>query len=62
MPDRFFVEEVTPFGRTVLNKAKFQTMLDEYYRFRGWDKEGVPTKKKLEELNLGYIAAQIGVI
>jgi aldehyde:ferredoxin oxidoreductase len=37
-------------------------MLDEYYKFRGWDEEGVPTKEKLEELNLDYIAAQIGVI
>jgi aldehyde:ferredoxin oxidoreductase len=27
-------------------------MLKEYYRGRGWDENGVPTKKKLEELEL----------
>jgi aldehyde:ferredoxin oxidoreductase len=62
LPERFFVEKVTPFGRTGLNKAKFQAMLDEYYTFRGWDEEGVPTKEKLDELNLDYIAEQIGAV
>jgi aldehyde:ferredoxin oxidoreductase len=27
-------------------------MLDEYYEFRGWDRDGVPTKSKLSELGL----------
>jgi aldehyde:ferredoxin oxidoreductase len=27
-------------------------MLKEYYRGRGWDENGVPTRKKLEELGL----------
>jgi aldehyde:ferredoxin oxidoreductase len=27
-------------------------MLPEYYRLRGWDEHGVPTKAKLEELGL----------
>ncbi len=27
-------------------------MLDEYYRIMGWDKNGVPTKEKINELNL----------
>ncbi|MCX5807752.1 MAG: aldehyde ferredoxin oxidoreductase family protein [Proteobacteria bacterium] len=27
-------------------------LLPEYYKMRGWDKNGVPTKKKLEELKL----------
>jgi aldehyde:ferredoxin oxidoreductase len=27
-------------------------MLDEYYSFRGWNENGVPGKKKLEELGL----------
>jgi aldehyde:ferredoxin oxidoreductase len=27
-------------------------MLDEYYEARGWTKEGVPTKEKLQELNI----------
>ena len=31
------------------------TMLSEYYRFRGWDENGVPTNKKLRELGLEEI-------
>jgi aldehyde:ferredoxin oxidoreductase len=27
-------------------------LLPEYYEMRGWDKDGVPTKEKLEELKL----------
>ena len=27
-------------------------MLDEYYEFRGWDKDGVPAESKLKELGL----------
>jgi len=36
----------------VVKPADFNKMLDEYYRLRGWDKEGRPTKEKLKELNL----------
>jgi benzoyl-CoA reductase subunit BamB len=31
-------------------------LLDAYYKFKGWDKEGIPTKEALKELDLGYIA------
>jgi aldehyde:ferredoxin oxidoreductase len=27
-------------------------LLNKYYELRGWDKEGRPTKEKLEKLNL----------
>ncbi|MHA1651814.1 MAG: aldehyde ferredoxin oxidoreductase C-terminal domain-containing protein, partial [Candidatus Helarchaeota archaeon] len=27
-------------------------MLDEYYRIRGWDENGIPTQKKLTSLNI----------
>jgi aldehyde:ferredoxin oxidoreductase len=27
-------------------------MLPEFYKIRGWDEHGVPTKEKLEELGL----------
>ncbi|MFC2072873.1 aldehyde ferredoxin oxidoreductase family protein [Chloroflexota bacterium] len=60
LPKSFLVEAETPWGTTGISEAKFQTMLDEFYQFRGWDQEGIPTKQKLEELGLGYIAEQIG--
>jgi aldehyde:ferredoxin oxidoreductase len=27
-------------------------MLSDYYRYRGWTKDGVPTRKKFDELDL----------
>lgn len=33
-----------------------QELLLGYYRYRGWNEEGVPTKEKLKELNLGFVA------
>ncbi|MGI9951840.1 aldehyde ferredoxin oxidoreductase family protein [Moorellaceae bacterium AZ2] len=33
-------------------KVELQKMLEEYYRFRGWDADGKPTAKKLAELGL----------
>jgi len=33
-------------------KIDFENLLDEYYTLRGWDVNGIPTKEKLQELNL----------
>ena len=60
IPQRFFVKETGNEPAIGIDPAKFQAMLDEYYKFHGWDKEGVPTRAKLEELGLGYILEQIG--
>ena len=35
-------------------------LLDTYYKFRGWNNNGIPTKETLEELNLGYVAEDLG--
>ena len=37
----------------VLTKGELEEMLQEYYSLRGWDREGVPTRTKLEELGIG---------
>ena len=31
-------------------------LLDEYYKFRGWDSQGIPTKESLKEMDMAYIA------
>ncbi|MBI4616517.1 MAG: aldehyde dehydrogenase [Planctomycetes bacterium] len=31
-------------------------LLDEYYKFKGWNSEGVPTRETLNELDLDYVA------
>ncbi len=40
-----------------LDRAEFEAALDEYFRQSGWDVEtGVPTRAKLESLDLGWVA------
>ncbi|MGQ4911621.1 MAG: aldehyde ferredoxin oxidoreductase family protein [Candidatus Thorarchaeota archaeon] len=55
LPERF-VSETIPDGPSkgmVIHPDELNTMLDEYYEFRGWDKEtGVPTKARLKKLGL----------
>lgn len=57
LPDRFY-EEVLTEGSSKnrqINKNAFYEEIQRYYILRGWDRKGVPTKKKLEELGLhGY--------
>lgn len=31
-------------------------LLDEYYKFKGWNSEGIPTKETLNELGLDYVS------
>ncbi len=34
-------------------------LLDAYYKFKGWDNDGIPKKETLQELNLGYVAEDL---
>jgi len=51
LPKRL-LEEPFKSGLSKGHKIDFENLLDEYYQVRGWDSKGVPTKEKLEELNL----------
>jgi benzoyl-CoA reductase subunit BamB len=31
-------------------------LLDAYYKLKGWNKEGIPTKESLHELDLDYVS------
>jgi len=33
-----------------------EKLLDEYYKFKGWNTEGIPTKESLHELALDYVS------
>ncbi|MEW6375830.1 MAG: aldehyde ferredoxin oxidoreductase N-terminal domain-containing protein [Thermodesulfobacteriota bacterium] len=33
-----------------------EKLLDAYYKFKGWDNQGIPTKESLQELDLAYVA------
>lgn len=45
-----------------LDQAEFEAGLDEYFRQNDWDVEtGIPTRPKLEELELGWVADQLNL-
>jgi aldehyde:ferredoxin oxidoreductase len=39
-----------------INRQKYEKVLAAYYRLRGWNREGVPTAKRLQELGLREVA------
>jgi len=36
-----------------------EKLLDTYYLYKGWNLDGVPTRERLEELDLGYVADEL---
>ncbi|HWD22397.1 MAG TPA: aldehyde ferredoxin oxidoreductase N-terminal domain-containing protein [Burkholderiales bacterium] len=40
----------------VRDEEKEQALLSKYYAFKGWNMDGIPTRDKLESLDLGYVA------
>ena len=36
-----------------------QKLLSEYYKYKGWNSEGIPTAQTLHELDLDYVAADL---
>ena len=56
---RRFLEEPLPSGPARGHVHELDAMLDEYYGVRGWTRDGVPTRRKLEELGLGDVARDL---
>jgi len=53
LPARFLTEKRGGGeGGAADNLPPLKVMLDEYYLHRGWSEDGIPTRKKLEELDL----------
>jgi aldehyde:ferredoxin oxidoreductase len=51
LPPRFLNAPLQE-GGSAGHVVKLDEMLAEYYRFRGWTEEGIPTQKKLTALRL----------
>jgi aldehyde:ferredoxin oxidoreductase len=63
LPERLMTEPLQSGASKgqMISKEDLNRMLDEYYTVRAWDlNTGVPTRKKLVELNLEYVADEIG--
>ncbi len=39
----------------VLGREKVEALLDDYYKLRGWTKDGIPTPEKLKSLGLDWV-------
>lgn len=51
------VDEAPPADHWAVRDEEFeQKLLSDYYTYRGWNEDGIPTRKKLDELQLGYVA------
>jgi aldehyde:ferredoxin oxidoreductase len=62
LPQRFFEEPFPggPLKGFKIETEKFEALLDEYYRLRGWDVEsGVPLRDTLERLGIGEVAEEL---
>lgn len=51
IPERFFQETPAP-PDVKLDHKKFNKMISSYYKLRGWNYKGVPSKQELERLGL----------
>ncbi|MEA2039782.1 MAG: aldehyde ferredoxin oxidoreductase family protein [Thermodesulfobacteriota bacterium] len=62
LPERLMKEPLKEGGSKgqVISEEDLKFMLDEYYTEQGWDLEtGKPTREKLEELGLEYVADEL---
>ena len=46
------LNEPLPDGPAKGHVVELDKMLSEFYELRGWSEEGIPTKEKLEELEI----------
>ncbi len=55
------LHEKLPEGGAANFLPDLDAMLDEYYDYRGWTRDGIPTRMKLEALGLGADGASLGL-
>ncbi len=57
LPKRFFVPfDSGPLKGVAIKEAELAQAVDTYYGMMGWDKNGVPSRAKLQELGIGWAA------
>jgi len=54
-PEKFFQEPSTPPILPAVDRTIFDKSMDAYYELKGYNREGIPTKKTLEDLGLTYV-------
>lgn len=60
LPERFFQPlEGGPLKGKKISKEEYRQAIATYYLMMGWDETGVPTREKLEELDVGWVAEKL---
>lgn len=63
-PPERWLSEPAPSGPAAgkgSSREQAEKLLDDYYSLRGWTKEGIPTKEKLQFLGLEYVAEELNL-
>ncbi|MFX1539841.1 MAG: aldehyde ferredoxin oxidoreductase family protein, partial [Promethearchaeota archaeon] len=63
-PQRWFKDplSVGPLAGAKLDKEGYDKMLSLYYKKRGWDERGIPTKTQLEEQKLEWVIPELAKV
>jgi len=61
VPARWYTDPLTkgPMKGRKLDKTKYEAMLQMYYKKRGWDSRGIPTKSTLTKLGLSDVSQEL---
>ncbi len=60
LPQRFFQPHTSgALANTVINSEELERAINIYYTMMGWDNDGIPTKIKLEELDIGWVSQSL---
>jgi len=56
LPERFFKPHTSgALSETVIDPDKLKNAINTYYAMIGWDENGIPTRSKLEELEIDWV-------
>lgn len=58
LPEKIY-RQAPPMGLPKIDPSKVEKAVDNYYKLRGWNSEGIPTKEKLEELGMKYVSQEL---
>lgn len=60
-PERWFKEGLKsgPYKGQHLDKEKYDALLSEYYKLRGWSEKGIPKKETLKDLGLKFVIPEL---
>ncbi len=57
LPERFFQPHTSgALSEIAIKSDEFKNAISNYYKMMGWDENGIPTKSKLEELDINWVS------